>query len=115
MHKTLGVLTLSFLCLFANIWSAERIAGTIDQVDLLIENLTNEKGHNFGERYYAFNRSSHPVRVSIRVIDSINADDKLVNYTIIAKPLDRVKLGKIIQSDLKKESKWEYTWEVASD
>jgi len=115
MKKYLTLLLLSILSLSTGLQAEERIAGTLESVDLIIEDMYNEQGHNYGERYFAINRNDTPVRISIRLTEAKNAEDHFVPYTIVVKPLEKVKLGKVKQTDLTAESFWNYAWEVQPD
>ena len=105
---------LSFL-FCASLICEERIASTLENVDLIIEDVLNETGHNFGEKYFAYNRNDFSVRLSIKLVGERNTLDKLIPYTIVIKPLSKVKLGKVTQSNPKEEASWNYEWEVIPD
>lgn len=113
-YYLLPIFALSFL-FSAALVGEERIASTLENVDLMIEDVHNNKGHNFGEQYSALNRNDYPVKLSIKIVGARNASDQLVPYTIIVKALDKVKLGKITQANPKEESSWNYEWEVEPD
>lgn len=109
-------LTLFLTLFFASyVHSGERIAGTMESVDLIIEDMYNDNGHNFGERFYAINRNDFPIRLSIHLTEAKNAENSFVAYTLIINPLEKVKLGKVRQKDLTAESSWNYEWEVQRD
>lgn len=115
MRKYLPTFFIFSLFLSMTLYGEERIAGTLENVDLIIEDVTNEKGHNHGEKYFAFNRNHYPVRLTIRLTDQSNADDQLVPFTIIIKPQDRVQIGIVMQKNPEEESSWNYEWVVEPD
>lgn len=108
-------LTLMSFLFCSSLIGEERIASTLENVDLIIEDIHNENGHNYGEQYFARNRNDHPVKLSIKIAGARNASDDLVPYMIVIRPLDKVKLGKITQADPKQEASWNYEWEVQTD
>ncbi len=106
-----------FFAFFAcfTLQAEERIAGTLDEVDLIISEMENDKGHNYGEHYFALNRGTLPVRLTIKLTDTTNAEDRLIAYTIILNPRERADLGTVTQKDVSKESGWKYQWSVEPD
>ncbi len=107
------LLLISGLC--SPLQSEEKRVNTLKNVDLFIENLTNKKGHNYGERYFAINHNDFPVKLSIKLKSGKNVVNKLVPFTIVVKPHEKVKLGKVVQSDSSIESAWSYEWEIEPD
>ena len=93
----------------------EKIGGTIENVDLIVSDLTTDYNHNYGDRYYAINRNDYPVRVSIKMINGVNAEDHLIRNTVIIEPHERADLGLIRQKDPLKTSDWKYEWHVKPD
>ncbi len=106
-----------FLAIFSmhTLFAEEKIGGTLNNTDLIVKDLVNEEGHNYGERYYVLNRNDYPVKVSIKLTDGQNIDDYLVPYTIVVKEFQRIEIGEIYQTDIKKESSWNYEWQVEPD
>lgn len=96
-------------------YGEERIAGTLDDVDLIIERLEKDNGHDYGERYFALNRGTSPVRLTIKITDIENADQQLLSHTLILNPHERVDLGTVVQTDITKEARWKYEWSVEPD
>jgi hypothetical protein len=93
----------------------EKIGGTLENVDLMITDLINEDNHNYGERYYAINHNPYSMRISIKLTDGFNAENRLIRHTIIVEPHDRVELGLITQKDLSKNAEWKYEWQTRVD
>jgi|ERR1700733_12441237 len=93
----------------------ERIGGSLENVDLMISDLTNEDNHNYGDRYYAINHNDYPMRVSIRITEGFNAEDRLVRNTIIVEPHEGADLGVITQKNLAKYADWKYEWQTRED
>lgn len=92
-----------------------RIGGSLENVDLVVEDLYNEDDHNYGEKYYVINRNDHPMRVSIKIKDIINGEDTLIRHTIIVESHDSAELGMIVQKDLGKTADWKYEWQTRPD
>ena len=110
-----------FFLLFMIIFSTsiyaeeEHVVGTLNDVDLISANLFNEDGHNFGEKYFVLNRNDQPMRISIHLIESENAVDHLVKYTIIVNRHDKVEVGHILQDKISVKANWKYEWQVEND
>lgn len=112
-----------FLALFITIISTlvfslhadERIGGTLENVDLLIEDIYSDEGHNFGEKYSVINRDKASMRVTIRLTESENIEDHLIDHAIIVDPHRRVDLGYIQQKDVAKGACWKYEWKAQRD
>jgi hypothetical protein len=115
MLRIFPVLLSLFFCTFSFLHAEERIASTLNDVDLLVSDLYNENGHNWGEKYIAINHNSFAVKASIKAQDLINAEDKLLRHTIIIEPGDRADLGSIMQKDLSTHADWKYEWQIRPD
>lgn len=107
-------LTAMVLGLFT-LYGDERVGGTLENVDLLIEDLYNDDGYNFGEKYVAINRGQSQMRISIRLTDMENVEDHLIDHTVILGPHRKVDLGYVIQNNLAKSSNWKYEWKAQKD
>jgi hypothetical protein len=113
--KTLIGLFLSTLVTIFPLSADERIGGTLENVDLFIEDLVNEDQHNFGEKYSVINRNAVPVRVSIKLLNKENIEDHLIDdYKIIA-PHKKTELGYILQKDPAKPANWKYEWQTVRE
>lgn len=106
-----------FLTIFStlSLFAEEKIGGTLNNTDLIIKELVNKEGHNYGERYYILNRNKYPVQVSIKITNSHNVDDYLVPYTVIVKEFQRIEVGEVYQTEITKKSSWDYEWQVQPD
>lgn len=96
-------------------WGDERVAETLENVDFIVENLKDEKGNLYGEAYYALNHNNYPIRISIKLVQAENVNQKIVPYTIIMEPDARVSLGSVAKNKSGKDAKWKYEWEVEPD
>lgn len=92
-----------------------KIADSINNVDLIIEEKVNEKGENYGDDYMVHNRNEFPIRFSIKLSDSMNAIDNLLKNTIIVEPDQTASVGAVIMDDRSKESNWSYEIQVKPD
>jgi len=111
MKKFFIFLLFTTLPLFS-LSAEDRIAGTLDHVDLLIEDLYNDDGHNFGERYLVVNRGKKPKRVSIQLNEVENAEDHLVDDPVTVPPHKKLDLGYVVQKDASRGANWKYEWQV---
>lgn len=100
---------------FIPLQADERIGGTLNHVDLMIEDLYNEDGHNCGERYYAINRNDCCMRISIKLTKSMNVEDHLIDYTVILDSHKKVDLGFVVQKIVSDTSSWKYDWKAIEE
>lgn len=109
------ILIVTFLLNISTPLSANRIGGTIQNVDLIIKNLCNSDNHDCGEEYFVINHNDFPMRVSIRITDQINTDDRLIHNIIIVEPHDKASLGSVLQKDTAKPADWKFQWQTKAD
>ncbi len=108
-------LLILMLC-FASAFSLEgRVAESINNVDLIVEEKLNEKGENYGDIYTVHNRNDFPIRFSIKLGDSVNAVDNLTKNTIIVEPNQTASVGTVTMDDPTKESNWSYEIQIKPD
>lgn len=103
------------LFFLSTLGAEERIAGTLDQVDLIATDVKNEDGHNYGEKYSAFNRNDVPMRITIRLTEAENVESYIVPHTLITEPHTQADLGYILQKDVSKNAAWKYEWQAKPD
>lgn len=111
MNKILFILVI----LTAHLSLEGRIAESINNVDLIIEDKLNEKGQNFGEDYYIHNNNDIPIRFSIKLVNAINAKDDLIKNTVIIEPLQRISVGSVSMDNPAQEASWSYELLVKPD
>lgn len=114
MRKLLSLFVL-LLCTASPLFSEERIAGTLENVDLYVTDLYNDDGHNYGEQYHVRNRNDYPMRIKIQLTDNANADSHLINFTVIVEPHSTADLGYITQKELARGANWKYEWKAVRD
>jgi hypothetical protein len=115
MTKLLSFLLTLVSLAFFTVNADERIGGTLENVDLLIEDIYNDDGHNFGEKYSAINRAKVSMRVSIELLESENIENHLIEHAVIVDPHRKVDLGSVLQKNVAKGSNWRYEWKATKD
>lgn len=113
--KSLFLFVLILFLLQLSLSAEDRIAGTLNNVDLFKTDLFNEDGHNIGENYFALNRNEAPMRIAIKLASAQNAEDHLIQHIIVLSPHQKADLGYITQQDLNKAANWKYEWDVRKD
>lgn len=108
-------IVLFFLCASTSLFAEIKLIESNNNIDLLLEELINAKGHNYGEEYFIHNQNDFPIRFSIKLTDAHNALDNLIKFTIIVEPDQKGSIGTVIQDNLKKESYWSYELMVKPD
>lgn len=107
---------LFILVAFCSIHSLEgRVAESINNVDLIIEDLYNSQGQDYGDDFFIHNRNDIPIRFSIKLTDAINAKDGLLKNTIIIEPQQRISIGSVTMNNLAIEANWSYELNVKPD
>lgn len=115
--RKLALYFLPFFCLaLTSLFAEEHLASSVNNVDLYVNDLYHEEnGHNYAEEYRAVNRNDFPVRVSIKLTEIVNADNRLIRNTIIIDPKEEAPLGTVQQKDLSKSATWNYQWQAKKD
>ena len=99
----------------SSLYAEMKVIESNNNIDLLLEELVNAKGHCYGEEYYIHNQNDFPIRFSIKLTDSYNALDNLIKFTIIVEPDQKGSIGTVMQDNLRKESYWSYELMVKPD
>ncbi len=106
---------LLFTCVSTSLFAEMKVIESNNNIDLLLEEMVNTKGHNYGEEYFIHNQNDFPIRFSIKLTDAYNTLDNLIKFTIIVEPDQKGSIGTVTQEDLRKESYWSYELMVKPD
>jgi hypothetical protein len=108
MNKILFILVI----LSVHLALESRIAQSINNVDLIIEDKFNDQGENYGDEFFIHNRNDIPIQVSIKVVNSLNAKDNILKNTVIIESLEQISAGSVTMDDPTQESHWSYELKV---
>jgi hypothetical protein len=105
--------TLFFLIYLAVALGLEgRVADSINNVDLIVEDKINDKGQNIGDNYHVHNRNYFPITYTFKLTDSVNANNNINQKSGTIESYTIIPIGSITMDDLAEESLWTYELEV---
>lgn len=94
--------------LFLTMSLEARIADSINNVDLIIDDKINEKGQNIGDSYHIHNRNHIPVQFTFKLTESVNAKDKITEKSGTVERYTIIPIGSVTMDNLAEEAIWSY-------